>query len=73
MVDYDIVDLLLDIGGILGLWMGISILIIMELVEFAIRLVVILFKSENRYFDYMDDYSLVNGILEYLIERAIYF
>lgn len=73
MVDYDIVDLLLDIGGILGLWMGILILIIMELVEFAIRLVVILFKSENRYFDYMDDYSLVNGILEYLIERAIYF
>lgn len=73
MVDYDIVDLLLDIGGILGLWMGISILIIMELVEFAIRLVVILFKSENRYFDYMDDYSLVNGILEYSIERAIYF
>lgn len=67
MVDYDIVDLLLDIGGILGLWMGISILIIMELVEFAIRLVVILFKSENRYFDYMDDYSLVNGILEYSI------
>lgn len=73
MVDYDIADLLLDIGGILGLWMGISILIIMELVEFAIRLVVILFKSENRYFDYMDDYSLVNGILEYSIERAIYF
>lgn len=73
MVDYDIVDLLLDIGGILGLWMGISILIIMELVEFAIRLVVILFKLENRYFDYMDDYSLVNGILEYSIERAIYF
>lgn len=73
MVDYDIVDLLLDIGGILGLWMGISILIIMELVEFVIRLVVILFKSENRYFDYMDDYSLVNGILEYSIERAIYF
>lgn len=73
MVDYDIVDLLLDIGGILGLWMGILILIIMELVEFAIRLVVILFKSENRYFDYMDDYSLVNGILEYSIERAIYF
>lgn len=73
MVDYDIVDLLLDIGGILGLWMGISILIIMELVEFAIRLVVILFKSENRYFDYMDDYSLVNGILEYSIERVKYF
>lgn len=73
MVDYDIVDLLLDIGGILGLWMGISILIIMELVEFAIRLVVILFKLENRYFDRMDDYSLVNGILEYSIERAIYF
>nr|XP_011440507.2 FMRFamide-activated amiloride-sensitive sodium channel isoform X2 [Crassostrea gigas] len=72
MADYDIADLLSDIGGTLGLWMGISILTIMELVELAIRLVAILFKSENRYPDHMDDHSSANGILEHSTERAIY-
>lgn len=72
MADNDIADLLSDIGGTLGLWMGISILTIMELVELAIRLVAILFKSENRYPDHMDDHSSANGILEHSTERAIY-
>ena len=72
MADYDIADLLSDIGGTLGLWMGISILTIMELVELAIRLVAILFKSENRYPDHNDDHGSANGILEHASERTIY-
>ncbi|KAL8610208.1 hypothetical protein ACOMHN_038903 [Nucella lapillus] len=45
---YGLADLFADIGGTLGLWMGISVLTIMELVELVIRLVCLLFNSENQ-------------------------
>ncbi|XP_061187346.1 FMRFamide-activated amiloride-sensitive sodium channel-like isoform X1 [Saccostrea echinata] len=72
MADYDIADLLSDIGGTLGLWMGISILTIMELVELAIRLLALLFKSENKYPDHHEDNGSANGILEQNNDRMIY-
>lgn len=45
---YDLADLFADIGGTLGLWMGISVLTMMELVELVLRLVFLLFDSEQR-------------------------
>lgn len=44
---YGLADLFADIGGTLGLWMGISVLTIMELMELIIRLFFLLFNSEN--------------------------
>ena len=45
---YGLADLFADIGGTLGLWMGISVLTIMELIELIIRLVFLLFNSETQ-------------------------
>ena len=47
MPAYELADLFADIGGTLGLWMGISVLTIMELVELVIRLILLLLQSEN--------------------------
>ena len=47
MPAYDLADLFADIGGTLGLWMGISVLTIMELVELIVSLVMLLFNSET--------------------------
>ena len=47
MPAYDLADLFADIGGTLGLWMGISVLTIMELIELIIRLVMLFFNSES--------------------------
>ena len=44
---YGLADLFADIGGTLGLWMGISVLTIMELMELIIRLLFLLFNSET--------------------------
>ncbi|BFZ08249.1 hypothetical protein BsWGS_11288 [Bradybaena similaris] len=44
---YGLADLFADIGGTLGLWMGISVLTIMELIELIIRLISLLFNSEK--------------------------
>ncbi|CAG5119243.1 unnamed protein product [Candidula unifasciata] len=44
---YGLADLFADIGGTLGLWMGISVLTIMELVELIIRLIGLAFNSER--------------------------
>ena len=44
---YEMADLFADIGGTLGLWMGISVLTIMELVELVIRLMALLFNAER--------------------------
>jgi uncharacterized membrane protein len=46
---YLIEDLFADIGGTLGLWMGISVLTIMELIELLIQLVLLLFNSEKKH------------------------
>lgn len=48
MPAYDLADLFADIGGTLGLWMGISVLTIMELVELVMRLIILLFNSETQ-------------------------
>lgn len=45
---YGLADLFADIGGTLGLWMGISVLTIMELIELIIRLFFLLFNSETK-------------------------
>ncbi|XP_076110073.1 FMRFamide-activated amiloride-sensitive sodium channel-like isoform X1 [Mytilus galloprovincialis] len=45
---YEIEDLFADIGGTLGLWMGISVLTIMELIELVIQLIILLFNSEKK-------------------------
>ncbi|KAH3820941.1 hypothetical protein DPMN_122693 [Dreissena polymorpha] len=47
MPAYELADLFADIGGTLGLWMGISVLTIMELVELLIRVTMLLFDSES--------------------------
>lgn len=44
---YGLADLFADIGGTLGLWMGISVLTIMELMELIIRLIGLVFNSEK--------------------------
>ncbi|GFN84460.1 FMRFamide-gated na+ channel [Plakobranchus ocellatus] len=44
---YGLADLFADIGGTMGLWMGISVLTIMELCELIIRLLGLLFNSEK--------------------------
>lgn len=44
---YGLADLFADIGGTLGLWMGISVLTIMELIELIIRLINLLFNAEK--------------------------
>lgn len=54
MPAYDIADLFADIGGTLGLWMGISVLTIMELVELVMRLIMLLFDSETQDFSNND-------------------
>ncbi|XP_059143117.1 FMRFamide-activated amiloride-sensitive sodium channel-like [Physella acuta] len=45
---YGLADLFADIGGTLGLWMGISVLTIMELVELVIRLSGLMFNVEKK-------------------------
>ncbi|KAK0064091.1 FMRFamide-activated amiloride-sensitive sodium channel [Biomphalaria pfeifferi] len=45
---YGLADLFADIGGTLGLWMGISVLTIMELVELIIRLIGLMFNVERK-------------------------
>ncbi|KAH3714687.1 FMRFamide-activated amiloride-sensitive sodium channel-like [Dreissena polymorpha] len=47
MPAYELADLFADIGGTLGLWMGISVLTIMELVELLIRVSMLLCDSES--------------------------
>lgn len=47
MPAYEIADLFADIGGTLGLWMGISVLTIMELIELIVSLIMLLFNSES--------------------------
>nr|7YVB_A Chain A, FMRFamide-gated Na+ channel [Aplysia californica]7YVB_B Chain B, FMRFamide-gated Na+ channel [Aplysia californica]7YVB_C Chain C, FMRFamide-gated Na+ channel [Aplysia californica]7YVC_A Chain A, FMRFamide-gated Na+ channel [Aplysia californica]7YVC_B Chain B, FMRFamide-gated Na+ channel [Aplysia californica]7YVC_C Chain C, FMRFamide-gated Na+ channel [Aplysia californica] len=44
---YGLADLFADIGGTLGLWMGISVLTIMELMELIIRLFALIFNAER--------------------------
>ncbi|KAH9494543.1 hypothetical protein Btru_042390 [Bulinus truncatus] len=44
---YGLADLFADIGGTLGLWMGISVLTIMELMELIIRLICLVFNVEK--------------------------
>ncbi|KAK6994952.1 FMRFamide-activated amiloride-sensitive sodium channel-like isoform X2 [Biomphalaria glabrata] len=44
---YGLADLFADIGGTLGLWMGISVLTIMELMELIIRLIGLMFNVES--------------------------
>ena len=48
MPAYEHTDLFADIGGTLGLWMGISVLTVMEFIELLINLVFLLFNSESR-------------------------
>lgn len=45
---YELEDLFADIGGTLGLWMGISVLTMMELIELIVQLVLLLFNSEKK-------------------------
>lgn len=63
MPAYELADLFADIGGTLGLWMGISVLTIMELMELIVRLIMLLFNSENKMPDHMDPAS--NGMLDH--------
>ena len=63
MPAYELADLFADIGGTLGLWMGISVLTIMELVELLIRLIVLLFNVETKLPD-LDD-PVTNGMLDH--------
>ncbi|KAK3103995.1 hypothetical protein FSP39_023507 [Pinctada imbricata] len=63
MPAYELADLFADIGGTLGLWMGISVLTIMELVELLIRLVMLLFNAETKIPD--PDDPVTNGMLEH--------
>jgi hypothetical protein len=64
---YGLADLFADIGGTLGLWMGISVLTIMELMELIIRLFFLLFNSETRPPPFPgqedDDYVASNSML----------
>ncbi|XP_052832380.1 FMRFamide-activated amiloride-sensitive sodium channel isoform X1 [Octopus bimaculoides] len=48
MPAYELADLFADIGGTLGLWMGISVLTIMELIELFTRLLMLIFSSEKK-------------------------
>ena len=43
-IDYTVSDLLSDLGGIMGLWIGMSVLSIVEILQFALDL----FKSLKR-------------------------
>ncbi|XP_067683451.1 FMRFamide-activated amiloride-sensitive sodium channel-like [Haliotis asinina] len=59
---YGLADLFADIGGTLGLWMGISVLTIMELMELIARLILLLFNSEKK----MPEHDPVsNGMLDH--------
>lgn len=62
---YGLADLFADIGGTLGLWMGISVLTIMELIELIIRLFFLLSNTENHLprADDEDCQYYVNGLL----------
>ena len=63
---YGLADLFADIGGTLGLWMGISVLTIMELMELIIRLLFLLFNSETvppTFQDEEQEYVASNGML----------
>lgn len=61
MPAYELADLFADIGGTLGLWMGISVLTIMELMELVTRLILLLFNSENK----REQDPVTNGMLEH--------
>ncbi|XP_069142411.1 FMRFamide-activated amiloride-sensitive sodium channel-like [Argopecten irradians] len=63
MPAYELADLFADIGGTLGLWMGISVLTIMELMELVVRLIMLLFNAENKMPDHMD--PVTNGMLDH--------
>lgn len=56
MPAYELADLFADIGGTLGLWMGISVLTIMELVELILSLFYLLFMSESDMADSADEH-----------------
>ncbi|KAK7493929.1 hypothetical protein BaRGS_00014811 [Batillaria attramentaria] len=60
---YGLADLFADIGGTLGLWMGISVLTIMELIELVIRLFFLLSNAENHLPSMDDDAYAENGML----------
>ncbi|KAK6180811.1 hypothetical protein SNE40_008796 [Patella caerulea] len=62
MPAYDMADLFADIGGTMGLWMGISVLTIMELVELIIRLIMLLFYTETRQMP--EKTTLPNGVIQ---------
>ncbi|ESO95709.1 hypothetical protein LOTGIDRAFT_160261 [Lottia gigantea] len=61
MAAYGLADLFADIGGTLGLWMGISVLTIMELIELIVRLFLLLFNSEKKI---PEQDPVSNGMLE---------
>nr|KAG5695199.1 hypothetical protein BaRGS_018321 [Batillaria attramentaria] len=46
MPAYGLEDLFADIGGTLGLWMGVSVLTVMELIELIVRLTHLFLKAE---------------------------
>ncbi|ESP02955.1 hypothetical protein LOTGIDRAFT_111045 [Lottia gigantea] len=62
MPAYDLADLFADIGGTMGLWMGISVLTIMELVELVIRLILLMFRSETRQMP--EKQTIPNGMVQ---------
>ncbi|KAL3853649.1 hypothetical protein ACJMK2_017179 [Sinanodonta woodiana] len=65
MPAYGLADLFADIGGTLGLWMGISVLTIMELVELIIRLVLLLANTETKTdINVVDDETVANHTLD---------
>lgn len=68
---YLIEDLFADIGGTLGLWMGISVLTIMELIELLIQLVLLLFNSEKKLRSPSD--PLPNGPLNGMMDQHDHF
>jgi hypothetical protein len=68
---YLIEDLFADIGGTLGLWMGISVLTIMELIELLIQLVLLLFNSEKKLRSPSD--PLPNGPLNGMMDQNDHF
>ena len=62
MPAYELADLFADIGGTLGLWMGISVLTVMELIELVCRLSMLVFSSEKKT---PDADTVTNGMLDH--------